>query len=94
MLVENSDICSTDISKIYNDSVFNHMFPNALKMQISRLPATKTKLPRKITADLLVFSLLFPNFLKDKCTTKFTHTCPNTSHPFSVASGRIIVRNT
>ena len=31
MLVENSDICSTHISKIYNDSVFNHMFPNALK---------------------------------------------------------------
>ena len=31
MLVENSDICSTHISKIYDDSVFNHMFHNALK---------------------------------------------------------------
>ena len=31
MLVENSDICSTHISRIYNDSAFNHMFPNALK---------------------------------------------------------------
>ena len=31
MLVENSEICSTHISKIYNDSVFNHMFPNALQ---------------------------------------------------------------
>ena len=31
MLVENSDVCSIHISKIYNDSVFNHMLPNALK---------------------------------------------------------------
>ena len=31
MLVENSDICSTHISKLFNDSVFNHMFPNEHK---------------------------------------------------------------
>ena len=93
MLVENSDICSTQISIIYNDSVFNHMFPNAFKMQISHLPTKKTKLPRKTTIDLLVYSLLFPKFLKDKCTTKFAHTCTNISHPFFMASGRVIVRN-
>ena len=62
MLVENSDICSTHISKIYNDSVFNHMFPNALKNADITTATKKTKLPRKITIDLLVFSHLFPKF--------------------------------
>ena len=31
MLVDNKDICSIHICKIYNDSIFNHTFPNALK---------------------------------------------------------------
>ena len=65
MLVENINICSAHISKIYNDSVFNHMFPNALKNADITPAQKKSKLPRKITIDLLVFSILFPKFLKD-----------------------------
>ena len=31
MLVGNKDICSIHMCKIYNDSIYNHIFPNALK---------------------------------------------------------------
>ena len=88
MLVENSDICSTHISKIYNDSVFNHMFPNSLK-NADITPAHKNDETTK-KDNYRPISILF---LKGKCTTKFTRTCTNIFHLSSVASGRVIVRN-
>ena len=78
ILVENSDIISPFITKIYNISKFKSEFPPTLKLaQILPQHIKRVIGQLMITIDQLVFFLLFLRFLREICLIKCFHMLTN-----------------
>ena len=71
LLVENYDIISSFITKLYNDSNLSLKFPDALKLADITPTYKKMILQIRKTIDQLVFYHLSPNYLRELCLIKY-----------------------